>query len=349
MNEFVQDLKIYAKGMKILVVEDDLELNSLLSQTLSMFFRVVDSVYNGQEALEIYKANHHDVIISDINMPIMDGITFASKIKNIEPTQSIIMLSAHTDAQYFIKLIEIGVSAFSPKPYNPDSFMMILTRETENVSMRKEYERIKLKELKEQLKIDLKTSSNNNTTNNITTRLVNKLQSDVTILKENVDKIKNQNTQSSKLLEEFKTDKETWDVLKFEIDNIIYLNNDLEDSIDIMLFSGINDELIEEISEILHRYFNIFSNVKLFIDIARAFKDLSEFLSDIKVDSLDNQEYESLMNLEYILEDTKNFINDVFIEQKEISHKYFENSIISNVKQIKTVFGLENGNDVDFF
>ena len=345
--EFLKDLKIYAKNLRVMVVEDDIELNQLLCGTLKIFFKSVDFAHDGEEGLKLYNTHKHDLIISDINMPKMDGITMASKIKNIDYTQSIVMLSAHTDAEYFIQLIEIGVNGFSPKPYNPENFMMILTREAENVMMRKEYDRLKNKELQLQLKND-----QSDTTHKTNTKLKDKMSSDVSTLKTNIENIKSGDLDtSSNLLEEFKSDPAVWCMLKLEIENIVYLNNDLEECTDLLVLKGPESLLIDEIKEILQRYVSIFGTIPLFKNISVAFQKLSDILEDTDLDNIDEEATASILNLEFILEDTKKFINDVFIIQKNMTHKFFENSLISNVDQMEISLGLSSGpgNEVDFF
>jgi signal transduction histidine kinase len=59
------------------------------------------------------------MILSDINMPVMNGIKLVEKIKEVDEEQPIIVISAHNESEYFIKLIEAGVDDFVLKPINP--------------------------------------------------------------------------------------------------------------------------------------------------------------------------------------------------------------------------------------
>ena len=110
------------KYLNILYVEDDEDIRESVCDILEDFFNIVNTAKNGQEGLEKYKNYHiknnkyHDIIITDLNMPKMDGITMIEEIAQINPSQKIIVISAHDDSEKLIKLIDLGISAFILKP-----------------------------------------------------------------------------------------------------------------------------------------------------------------------------------------------------------------------------------------
>ncbi|MDR0693827.1 MAG: response regulator [Prevotellaceae bacterium] len=104
---------------KILMAEDEDELREYMAAELSAFFRVT-ACSNGKEALELTLNNAFDAIVSDIMMPLMDGITFTRKVKqniNINHTP-IILLTAKTQSADQIEGLEIGADAYISKPFN---------------------------------------------------------------------------------------------------------------------------------------------------------------------------------------------------------------------------------------
>ncbi len=115
-QDLIQELSSIAKGISILYVEDDKDIRDYMNILLKSFFDTTYTAENGKEALEIYEKKHIDIILSDIAMPIMDGIEFSREIKKRNPSQNIIITSAFEESAYFIELINIGVNKFILKP-----------------------------------------------------------------------------------------------------------------------------------------------------------------------------------------------------------------------------------------
>jgi DNA-binding response OmpR family regulator len=111
-----------AKNLSLLLVEDYEPLRSDMLEILDEFYDVVTIAENGKDGLRLYKEyyeEHHqyfDIVISDIQMPVMNGIELSKKIKEINSDQQIIVLSAHTDSEYLLELINFGIAQFITKP-----------------------------------------------------------------------------------------------------------------------------------------------------------------------------------------------------------------------------------------
>ena len=106
---------------KVLVVEDEDELRHFIESELSAFYRV-KICNDGKEALDLVLKNNFDAIVSDVMMPVMDGITLTRKIKqniNINHTP-VILLSAKTQAEDHIEGLGIGADAYLDKPFRTD-------------------------------------------------------------------------------------------------------------------------------------------------------------------------------------------------------------------------------------
>lgn len=98
--------------LNILVVEDEAPIRDWIVYTIenaSSEFNVVANVNNGREALQIIKDKVVDVIITDIKMPIMDGIEFSKKAKGINPDLYIILLTNFAEFSYAKEAISFGV------------------------------------------------------------------------------------------------------------------------------------------------------------------------------------------------------------------------------------------------
>ena len=111
-NELLQ----YTQDLNLLFAEDHKELRESTTEILKNFFNSVDAVDDGDKALELYQQNEYDIVLTDIRMPNMDGIELTKKIYEINPQQSIIILSAHDESKHLIPLINLGVSQFIKKP-----------------------------------------------------------------------------------------------------------------------------------------------------------------------------------------------------------------------------------------
>lgn len=100
--------------MKILIVDDDQLIRDGLKTMIRLEdgFTSVDTVSNGQEALD-YCINHHpDVVVMDIRMPIMDGVIATKEIKKLFPTLKIVILTTFNDIEYLREAVKAGVEGY---------------------------------------------------------------------------------------------------------------------------------------------------------------------------------------------------------------------------------------------
>lgn len=100
-----------------------------MTEVLEDLFSTVAVAADGKEALQSYQAhyeNHHqyfDLVMSDIQMPQMNGIELCEALCKINPKQKIIILSAHTDSEYLLQLINLGVAQFITKPIKQEELL----------------------------------------------------------------------------------------------------------------------------------------------------------------------------------------------------------------------------------
>jgi len=107
------------KELKMLFVEDEVDLINIISTTLNKLNLNFLTANNGEEALEIYKNNLDiDLIVTDINMPKMNGLDLIEKIRDIDPSLPIIIMSAHTEQEYIKKAAQLGVTSYLLKPFD---------------------------------------------------------------------------------------------------------------------------------------------------------------------------------------------------------------------------------------
>ena len=128
------------KKLTAMVVEDEGVANELLSSTFKNFFSEVSSAFNGKEAIEMFDRLKPDIVFVDIVMPEMDGIELSRKLREINPNQIIIVISASNDIQKISESIEIGVNSFIQKPIDTKKIIELLSNVTALISKKKKIE-----------------------------------------------------------------------------------------------------------------------------------------------------------------------------------------------------------------
>jgi len=123
MTEELKQLCDLSKELHILYVEDDIDMMKTTKVMFNNIFQEVVVAKNGEEGWEKYNDyflqnnNYFDIVVTDIKMPKMDGITLSKKIKNINKEQLIVVTSAYDDSTNLIEFINIGIKKFIKKPF----------------------------------------------------------------------------------------------------------------------------------------------------------------------------------------------------------------------------------------
>jgi len=126
MQNAIDQLVAWSKDLTVLYVEDDLALREEVSLFLSDIFHQIDLAPNGEVGLEKLALTHYDLVITDIRMPVMDGIEMIEKIRERDPKQPILVTSAHNESEYLIKLINLGIKYYITKPLQSDQILKVL-------------------------------------------------------------------------------------------------------------------------------------------------------------------------------------------------------------------------------
>jgi len=134
MDINIVKLKKYAAYCSVLYVEDDELIRTQTASFLGRFFPDVVLAEDGAIGLELYKSREFDVVITDINMPNMNGIEMISAIKEIYYEQPVIVTSAHNDSENLMQLINLDVSRFILKPFNNKQFLYVLYKIAEELT-----------------------------------------------------------------------------------------------------------------------------------------------------------------------------------------------------------------------
>ncbi len=114
------------KDLRVLLVEDEEELSTLLEDAIGEYFYSFSTASNGVEGLEKFERIQPDIVITDINMPYMDGIEMAKKLRSTNPELPIIILSAFSDKDYLLNAIDVQVIKYFIKPFDPEELLEYL-------------------------------------------------------------------------------------------------------------------------------------------------------------------------------------------------------------------------------
>ena len=114
--------------MKMLCVDDNEELrNNLAQQFLNEDFDV-DTANDGVMALEKIAAKEYDIVLLDLKMPKMDGITVLKELKKINKYPHVIMLTGVDDVQMAVECVKLGAKDYIQKPYDPHDLLHIVIK-----------------------------------------------------------------------------------------------------------------------------------------------------------------------------------------------------------------------------
>ncbi|AOT72441.1 response regulator transcription factor [Geosporobacter ferrireducens] len=104
--------------MKILLVEDEEMLSAIIAKGLRKVGYAVDTVFDGEEALEYYEIHEYDIIILDLNIPKIDGLNVLRTIRKKDTDTKILILSARTKVDERILGLDEGANDYLIKPFD---------------------------------------------------------------------------------------------------------------------------------------------------------------------------------------------------------------------------------------
>ena len=113
---------------KILVVDDEQSVLTLLRYLLKENGYEICEAANGLAALKLFETQFFDLIITDVRMPCMDGMSFLREVKSLEPTTPVIILTAYDSVEVAVQAVENGAAIYLTKPFKGDELLNIIKR-----------------------------------------------------------------------------------------------------------------------------------------------------------------------------------------------------------------------------
>ena len=121
----------------ILLVDDEQDIREVLQTALADSGYQVLLAENGEDALRQFETNQPDIVVTDIKMPVMDGIELLQRLKRRNPETEVVMITGHGDMDLAIKSLKHEATDFITKPINVDALEIALKRVRDKILMRR--------------------------------------------------------------------------------------------------------------------------------------------------------------------------------------------------------------------
>lgn len=124
LQKSIEDLK----KLKFLFVEDEKDLLDIIAETLQKLGINFLTATNGEEGLSILAKNDDiDIIVTDISMPVMNGLEMIREVKKLYPNMNIVVMTAHTESKYINEVSQYGVNDYLLKPFDFIKFIELIS------------------------------------------------------------------------------------------------------------------------------------------------------------------------------------------------------------------------------
>jgi len=326
-------------NLQVLYVEDNTKERELTFKILKKFFKNITTAKDGHEGYNKVKENKFDLIITDIDMPKLSGLDMVKKIREIDKDITVIIISAYTNTEYFLKSIQYNISNYILKPIDKEEFSKtihdVIHKIEEKKQRKKELFILKqYKNIIDKSTIISKTDIDGTITyvNDAFCEISGYTREELIGKKHNIIRAKEESNETfKKLWETIKVKKETWEgVLKNRTKNngLYYVKATIKP---ILNEQGEIEEFIalrSLISDIIHPKKQLFDFLKL---------EEEYVIVLIKIEHFDY--IQSSLNKEQIEKLEKDFAQEIFKSQpnKKDFHKIYllENGEFAFAKKLK--------------
>jgi excisionase family DNA binding protein len=113
---------------RVLVVDDEASIRDLLAKTLALAEYEVELAPNGQIALERMRLSRYDLLITDLQMPGMDGLTIIQEARRLNADLSVIIITGFSTEASAIEAANLGVSGYLTKPFKVPKVLAVAAR-----------------------------------------------------------------------------------------------------------------------------------------------------------------------------------------------------------------------------
>ncbi len=112
--------------LSLLIAEDDESTRVWLARVMAIYFREVRVAKDAMQALELFTQSPSDIVISDIEMPSVNGLHLLHKIALLSPTTKRVVMTAYNNTEYINTAVEYGIDLYIKKPIDIDEFLVAM-------------------------------------------------------------------------------------------------------------------------------------------------------------------------------------------------------------------------------
>lgn len=130
-------------GKQVLIVDDDRQVRNVLNEIFLSHGYKCDVATDGREGLEVFQTTRPPLTVTDVKMPVMDGLDFLKAVRGLDPDAAVIMLTGVGDMKIAIESLKVGAYDFIFKPVNVDELLIAAERAVERRQLlieRREYQ-----------------------------------------------------------------------------------------------------------------------------------------------------------------------------------------------------------------
>ena len=113
---------------RILVVDDEASIRELLTRTLALTEYHVEAVADGRSALERFRLGAYDLLIADLRMPAMDGLTLIKEARRLHPSLKVVIITGYSTEASAIEAVNLGVVGYLVKPFRVPHVLSAVAR-----------------------------------------------------------------------------------------------------------------------------------------------------------------------------------------------------------------------------
>lgn len=336
-------MKLPTNTLHVLYVEDDKDIRENTCAIFENCFSSVVTASNGQEGLEQFKKEKIDLVITDIKMPVMDGIEMIDEIFKINPDQVVIVTSAHQESQHLLKLINLGVEYFLAKPMDLDKMLMlfskIIRRFQEHEELKNYQDILEVENLKSAALIK-ELAEKNSELEKTVAELTGEINVNIALIDSIQKETKLTEGQLNFLTPATDTETSAAFIASFpgDIEKISDNLESIEDTLELLIHQKLHDASPEDIQELSLAFT---SYAKVLFDTYK-FKNLAQALENFGTKLLEIQDLSILKDLESFLfgiaDSLQKWRIEVFVEKSTEDIHFMDNSIISDCLQTSGMF-----------
>jgi two-component system response regulator HydG len=131
------------KGLAILLVDDEPLMRLSMVDALEAVGYDVHAVASGTEGLDVLREKTFDLVITDLRLPGVDGLTILKATKDKSPETEVVMITAHGSVETAVGAMKLGAFDYITKPFQMDELLLLVERVGRVVALRRENQDLK--------------------------------------------------------------------------------------------------------------------------------------------------------------------------------------------------------------